>query len=127
MTTTKGGHCSSRSAFGKVRFSGPLFILFIIGPDGCLQYYTGTYGVIANYGWPPSITATTSTSNSFSNTFSTEMYISKVFCFINLTNLLCTNEIRVCSQSRTWILNVTRKYPLRGYILGVLTHTTALD
>ena len=22
---------------------------------------------------------------------------------------------------------VTRKYPLRGYILGVLTHTTALD
>ena len=21
----------------------------------------------------------------------------------------------------------TRKYPLRGYILGVLTHTTALD
>ena len=24
------------------------------------------------------------------------------------------------------VLN-TRKYPLRGYILGVLTHTTALD
>ena len=24
-------------------------------------------------------------------------------------------------------LVVTRKYPLRGYILGVLTHTTALD
>ena len=22
---------------------------------------------------------------------------------------------------------ITRKYPLRGYILGVLTHTTALD
>ena len=22
---------------------------------------------------------------------------------------------------------MTRKYPLRGYILGVLTHTTALD
>ena len=22
---------------------------------------------------------------------------------------------------------LTRKYPLRGYILGVLTHTTALD
>ena len=25
------------------------------------------------------------------------------------------------------ILDITRKYPLRGYILGVLTHTTALD
>ena len=24
-------------------------------------------------------------------------------------------------------LNVTRKYPLRGYILDVLTHTTAWD
>ena len=24
-------------------------------------------------------------------------------------------------------LYLTRKYPLRGYILGVLTHTTALD
>ena len=24
-------------------------------------------------------------------------------------------------------LNDTRKYPLRGYILGVLTHTTAWD
>ena len=34
---------------------------------------------------------------------------------------------------RTWIrvtktiFILTRKYPLRGYILGVLTHTTALD
>ena len=25
------------------------------------------------------------------------------------------------------IIGYTRKYPLRGYILGVLTHTTALD
>ena len=25
------------------------------------------------------------------------------------------------------VYNKTRKYPLRGYILGVLTHTTALD
>ena len=24
-------------------------------------------------------------------------------------------------------IRITRKYPLRGYILGVLTHTTALD
>ena len=24
-------------------------------------------------------------------------------------------------------IGMTRKYPLRGYILGVLTHTTALD
>ena len=24
-------------------------------------------------------------------------------------------------------IDITRKYPLRGYILGVLTHTTALD
>ena len=26
-----------------------------------------------------------------------------------------------------FIILITRKYPLRGYILGVLTHTTALD
>ena len=26
-----------------------------------------------------------------------------------------------------WIYTITRKYPLRGYILGVLTHTTAWD
>ena len=26
-----------------------------------------------------------------------------------------------------YILGHTRKYPLRGYILGVLTHTTALE
>jgi len=37
------------------------------GPDGCLQYYTGTYGIIANYGWPPSITATTSTTTHLKN------------------------------------------------------------
>ena len=30
------------------------------GPDGCLQYYTGTYGVIANFAYPPSITTVTS-------------------------------------------------------------------
>ena len=29
-------------------------------------------------------------------------------------------------QAIKFFLN-TRKYPLRGYILGVLTHTTALD
>ena len=27
----------------------------------------------------------------------------------------------------TFTLVITRKYPLRGYILGVLTHTTAWD
>ena len=25
------------------------------------------------------------------------------------------------------VIEKTRKYPLRGYLLGVLTHTTALD
>ena len=30
-------------------------------------------------------------------------------------------------MSQTLVLYHTRKYPLRGYILGVLTHTTALD
>ena len=30
------------------------------------------------------------------------------------------------SNLRIKLIN-TRKYPLRGYILGVLTHTTALD
>ena len=27
------------------------------GPDGCLQYYTGTHGYIQNFGWPPATTA----------------------------------------------------------------------
>ena len=31
------------------------------------------------------------------------------------------------SQYAEMILDKTRKYPLRGYILGVLPHTTALD
>ena len=30
-------------------------------------------------------------------------------------------------EFRKLLLDVTRKYPLRGYILGVLTHTIALD
>ena len=30
-------------------------------------------------------------------------------------------------SKRDVTLAFTRKYPLRGYILGVLTHTTALD
>lgn len=37
------------------------------GPDGCLQYFTGTYGVVANFGWPPSITATTATTTHLKN------------------------------------------------------------
>ena len=32
------------------------------------------------------------------------------------------NKTRICTD-----LRYTRKYPLRGYILGVLTHTTAWD
>ena len=35
-----------------------------------------------------------------------------------------TNEETDYSFSKQ---TITRKYPLRGYILGVLTHTTALD
>ena len=36
----------------------------------------------------------------------------------------------MCISAVKWYENEivnTRKYPLRGYILGVLTHTTALD
>ncbi len=29
------------------------------GPPGCLQYHTGTTGTIANFGFPPTITAVT--------------------------------------------------------------------
>ena len=39
-------------------------------------------------------------------------------------------EALLHSKNLIWkatILYFTRKYPLRGYILGVLTHTTALD
>ena len=40
--------------------------------------------------------------------------------------------INVGDGINDWVENsakylLTRKYPLRGYILGVLTHTTALD
>ena len=35
---------------------------------------------------------------------------------------------QVCTEGRAkLVLEFTRKYPLRGYILGVLTHTTTLD
>ena len=30
-------------------------------------------------------------------------------------------------DTRQFVVALTRKYPPRGYILGVLTHTTALD
>ena len=33
----------------------------------------------------------------------------------------------IFEQEKPKVLDLTRKYPLRGYILGVLTHTTALD
>ena len=36
-------------------------------------------------------------------------------------------SIYMRAVDRTILLRYTRKYPLRGYILGVLTHTTALD
>ena len=35
--------------------------------------------------------------------------------------------VRPMWRSKSKILVITRKYPLRRYILGVLTHTTALD
>ena len=38
-------------------------------------------------------------------------------------------EVGAWAQSYQGLMNYldTRKYPLRGYILGVLAHTTALD
>ena len=56
--------------------------------------------------------------------------------------MMMTKELRIATvvgiaQSRLAVRNkvvnirfeiyITRKYPLRGYILGVLTHTTAWD
>ena len=41
---------------------------------------------------------------------------------INKHNLLLDTSDYVVSK-----LSITRKYPLCGYILGVLTHTTAWD
>ena len=41
---------------------------------------------------------------------------------LKLTSVLEVPKVNSNSE-----LYETRKYPLRGYILGVLTHTTALD
>ena len=44
-----------------------------------------------------------------------------------------THEIKIYEKNCPFkntnplIIELTRKYPLRGYFLGVLTHTTALD
>ena len=35
------------------------------GPPGCLQYYTGTTGSIANFGFPSTITGTATASGKF--------------------------------------------------------------
>ena len=48
----------------------------------------------------------------------------------NLSKLLIQNTEREFNENfieLVLVLVLTRKYPLRGYILGVLTHTTALD
>ena len=42
-------------------------------------------------------------------------------------NLLHTSFPLNPMEEYRYVLDNTRKYPLRGYILGVLTHTTALD
>ena len=42
----------------------------------------------------------------------------RVFCYVKLLPYPCLPDIPITT---------TRKYLLRGYILGVLTHTTALD
>ena len=39
------------------------------GPPGCLQYFTGTFGDIASYGFPPSITTITSTVSHLKNQY----------------------------------------------------------
>ena len=41
--------------------------------------------------------------------------------------ILGTSYLKQRIDEKSGIFNVTRKYPLRGHILGVLTHTTALD
>ena len=33
----------------------------------------------------------------------------------------------ILDKTDPWIVCITRKYPLRGYVLGVLKHTTAWD
>ena len=50
------------------------------------------------------------------------MYYQAFFCARNIS--LLKNPVTLNFRS---ILLITRKYPLRGYILGVLTHTTAWD
>ena len=49
---------------------------------------------------------------------------------LNLFGLPCNHHILKsdsCMKLGSYFIKDTRKYPLRGYILGVLTHTTALD
>ena len=48
----------------------------------------------------------------------------------NVTAAMRTNSFAIRTMTvkrRKSSLVLTRKYPLRGYILGVLTHTTAWD
>ena len=51
------------------------------GPDGCLQYFTGTSGTVSNYNYPTTSSTVTSTSN-----FS---YVKQAFQSINN---LCLNS-----------------------------------
>ena len=52
-----------------------------------------------------------------------KVYFNLAFAKIALNTL----KIEQGVQQMLWILMITRKYPLRGYFLGVLTHTTAWD
>ena len=49
-----------------------------------------------------------------------------VFCKIFVGKLM-KEKFKYFVAACFVILAITRKYPLRGYILGVLTHTTAWD
>ena len=42
-------------------------------------------------------------------------------------NVITVVEIYIVTGGIQYIYTVTRKYPLRGYIFGVLVYTTALD
>ena len=57
-----------------------------------------------------------------------ELQLEDANCLFRTLLTDSTQQLKALSQKvGKNLLFITRKYPLRGYILGVLTHTTAWD
>ena len=68
--------------------------------------------------------------NTEDNFGKTPFHLACIFYPAGLTNDKIQGHLKIVKMliQKSVELHInTRKYPLRGYILGVLTHTTALD